>query len=105
MASNILSIGADYANMSGAHYTRILFLLSKGMTLMIDRRLTEVHPVLSLAGQLVETWNGNLQMKEALKVYFLVLQVCHHLNAGQVSRLKPLLYFRDYLMDVNILYL
>ena len=76
LASNILSIGADYANMSGAHYTRILFLLSKGMTLMIDRRLTEVHPVLSLAGQLVETWNGNLQMKEALKVYFLVLQVC-----------------------------
>ena len=54
---------------------------------MIDRRLTEVHPVLSLAGQLVEAWNGNLQMKEALKVYFLVLQVCHHLNAGQVSTL------------------
>ncbi|CAG2103896.1 unnamed protein product [Medioppia subpectinata] len=90
-ASNILSIGADYANMSGAHYTRILFLLSKGMTLMIDRRLSEVHPVLSLAGQLVETWNGNLQMKEALKVYFLVLQVCHHLNAGQVKSVKPCL--------------
>jgi len=58
---------------------------------MIDRRLTEVHPVLSLAGQLVETWNGNLQMKEALKVYFLVLQVCHHLNAGQVKSVKPCL--------------
>ncbi|XP_054160592.1 MAU2 chromatid cohesion factor homolog [Oppia nitens] len=91
LASNILSVGADYANNSGAHYTRILFLLSKGMTLMIDKRLTEVHPVLSLAGQLVETWNGNLQMKEALKVYFLVLQVCHHLNAGQVKSVKPCL--------------
>jgi MAternally-affected-uncoordination protein len=52
---------------------------------MIDRRLTEVHPVLSLAGQLVESWQGTVQMKEALKVYFLVLQVCHHLNAGQVN--------------------
>ena len=51
---------------------------------MIARRLTEVHPVLTLAGQLVESWQGNLQMKEALKVFFLVLQVCHHLNAGQV---------------------
>ncbi len=87
LATNILSRGVDYANMSGAHYTHILFLLSKGMTLMIDRRLTEVHPVLTCAGQLVEKWSGNLQMKEALKVFFLVLQVCHHLNAGQVSHI------------------
>lgn len=60
--------------MANAHYTRILFLLSKGMMLMIDRRLTEVHPVLSLAGQLVESWQGNLPQKESLKVFFLVLQ-------------------------------
>lgn len=53
--------------------------------LMIDRKLTEVHPVLSLAGQLVESWQGNTQLKEALKVFFLVLQVCHHLNSGQVT--------------------
>ena len=41
---------------------------------MIDRRLAEVHPVLSLAGQLVENWQGNLPQKESLKVFFLVLQ-------------------------------
>ncbi|RWS18839.1 MAU2 chromatid cohesion factor-like protein, partial [Leptotrombidium deliense] len=74
--------------MSNSHYTRILFLLSKGMMLMIDRRLHEVHPVLTQAGQLVEAWQGSPQQKESLKVFFLVLQVCHHLNAGQVKSVK-----------------
>lgn len=86
-ASNVLSAGADFAQMSEAYYTRILFLLSKGMMLMIDRRFAEAHPVLSLAQQLVEAWQGNIQQKESLKVFFLILQVCHHLNAGQVSHI------------------
>lgn len=84
-----MNIGAEYANISGAHYTRILFLLSRGMVLMIDKRINEVHPVLNLAGQLVESWQGNVHLKEALKVFFLVLQVCHHLNAGQVKSVRP----------------
>ncbi|KAH7643712.1 mau2 sister chromatid cohesion factor [Dermatophagoides farinae] len=88
-AANVLNIGAEYANISGAHYTRILFLLSRGMVLMIDKRINEVHPVLNLAGQLVESWQGNVHLKEALKVFFLVLQVCHHLNAGQVKSVRP----------------
>lgn len=56
---------------------------------MIARRLAEVHPVLSTAGQLIEAWQGNPQKKESLKVFFLVLQVCHHLNSGQVKSVKP----------------
>lgn len=56
---------------------------------MIDKRINEVHPVLNLAGQLVESWQGNVHLKEALKVFFLVLQVCHHLNAGQVKSVRP----------------
>lgn len=59
------------------------------MVLMIDKRINEVHPVLNLAGQLVESWQGNVHLKEALKVFFLVLQVCHHLNAGQVKSVRP----------------
>ncbi|RWS16437.1 MAU2 chromatid cohesion factor-like protein [Dinothrombium tinctorium] len=102
LASNVLSAGADFAHMSGAHYTRILFLLSKGMMLMIDRRLTEVHPVLSLAGQLVETWQGNVHQKESLKVFFLVLQVCHHLNAGQVKSVKaPLKLLQQSIQNIT----
>ncbi|XP_013781785.1 MAU2 chromatid cohesion factor homolog [Limulus polyphemus] len=90
-SSSLLGVGADYANLSGAQYTRILFLLSKGMLLMIDKKLTEVHQVLTLAGQLVEAWQGSTQQKEALKVFFLVLQVCHYLTAGQVKSVKPCL--------------
>ncbi|UYV72584.1 MAU2 [Cordylochernes scorpioides] len=90
-ASQFLGDGADYAHLSGAHYTRILFLLSKGMLLMIDRRLQEVHQVLSLAGHLVDSWQGSSHQKEALKVFFLVLQVCHYLTAGQVKSVKTCL--------------
>ncbi|XP_035217480.1 MAU2 chromatid cohesion factor homolog [Stegodyphus dumicola] len=90
-ACNVLGVGADFAHISGAQYTRILFLLSKGMLLMIDRKLQEVHQVLTLAGQLVEAWQGSTAQKEALKVFFLVLQVCHYLTAGQVKSVKPCL--------------
>ncbi|RWS19466.1 MAU2 chromatid cohesion factor-like protein, partial [Leptotrombidium deliense] len=82
-AANVLSAGAGYAEVS--NYTRILFLLSQGVMLMIDRRLDEVHPVLTQAGQFLEAWQGSTLQKESLKVFFLVLQVCHHLNAGQVK--------------------
>ncbi|GFY68912.1 MAU2 chromatid cohesion factor homolog [Trichonephila inaurata madagascariensis] len=90
-ACGVLGVGAEFAHISGAQYTRILFLLSKGMLLMIDRKLQEVHQVLTLAGQLVEAWQGSTAQKEALKVFFLVLQVCHYLTAGQVKSVKPCL--------------
>lgn len=87
-AAITLSNGADYAQQAGAHYTRILFLLSRGMALMIDQKLTEGGQVLNVAGQLVESWQGDPRQKENLKVFFLVLQVCHHLNSGQVKSVK-----------------
>ncbi|XP_064474441.1 MAU2 chromatid cohesion factor homolog [Ornithodoros turicata] len=90
-ACRFLSMGAEYAHVAGAQYTRILFLLSEGMLLMVGRKLAEVHQVLSQAGQLVEAWQGSVQNKEALKVFFLVLQVCHYLSAGQVKSVKPCL--------------
>lgn len=55
------------------------------MLLLIDKKFTEVHPLLNSAGHHVENWQGNPHQKEYLKVYFLVLQVCHYLMAGQVS--------------------
>lgn len=84
-AANVLSAGADFASMGNAPYTRCLFILSKGMMLMVDRRFNEVRQVLIQAQQLLEAWQGNTFLKESLKVFFLTLQVCHHLNAGQVS--------------------
>ena len=74
-ASSLLAVGVDYSHISNASYTRVL----------IDKKFTEVHPLLNSAGHHVENWQGNPHQKEYLKVYFLVLQVCHYLMAGQVS--------------------
>ncbi|XP_030765193.1 MAU2 chromatid cohesion factor homolog isoform X5 [Sitophilus oryzae] len=91
LASSLLGVGVDYAHLSNAYYTRILFVLSKGMLLLIDKKHQEVQPVLTQAGHLIETWTGAAYQREYLKVYFLVLQVCHYLMAGQVKGVKPYL--------------
>lgn len=31
LATSLLAVGVDYAHISNAYYTRVLFLLSKGM--------------------------------------------------------------------------
>lgn len=50
-----------------------------------------MQPVLNQAGHLIETWTGAAYQREYLKVYFLVLQVCHYLMGGQVKGVKPCL--------------
>ncbi|MGH0169138.1 UNVERIFIED_CONTAM: hypothetical protein FKN15_056181 [Acipenser sinensis] len=64
--------------------------LEKALLLM-ERKLQEVHPLLTLCGQIVENWQGNPIQKESLRVFFLVLQVTHYLDAGQVKSVKPCL--------------
>ncbi|XP_015225113.1 PREDICTED: MAU2 chromatid cohesion factor homolog [Cyprinodon variegatus] len=61
------------------------------MLLLMERKLGEVHPLLSLCGTIVENWQGNPIQKESLRVFFLVLQVTHYLDAGQVKSVKPCL--------------
>lgn len=39
------------------------------------KKFQDVHPLLNQAGMLIESWQGNAQQKEYLKVFFLVLQV------------------------------
>lgn len=107
-ANNLLSIGAQTAGATNDSFTRILFLLSKGMVLMIARKypnsivqqpqhMQQVSPeqqlvdTLAAAGNLLEAWQGDSSRKEALKVFFLVLQVCHHLNKGHNKSAKPCL--------------
>ncbi|XP_070542857.1 MAU2 chromatid cohesion factor homolog [Ptychodera flava] len=87
----LLGLGADYAAMYGSEYTRGLFLLSRGMLLLLEKKLTEVHQVLSFCGTLIESFTGNPTQQESLKVFFLILQVCHFLVAGQVKSVKPCL--------------
>lgn len=107
-ANNLLSIGAQTASATNDSFTRILFLLSKGMVLMIARKypnsmiqqpqhMHQVSPeqqlvdTLAAAGNLLEALQGDSSRKEALKVFFLVLQVCHHLNKGHNKSAKPCL--------------
>ena len=46
---------------------------------------------MSTASNLIEAWPGESPRKEALKLFFLVLQVCHHLNKGHNKSAKPCL--------------
>uniref|UniRef100_A0A665T2R8 MAU2 chromatid cohesion factor homolog n=1 Tax=Echeneis naucrates TaxID=173247 RepID=A0A665T2R8_ECHNA len=52
-ACDLLGVGAEYARVVGSEYTRALFLLSKGMLLLMERKLGEVHPLLTLCGTIV----------------------------------------------------
>ncbi|CAL8254120.1 unnamed protein product [Merluccius merluccius] len=90
-ACDLLGVGAEYARVVGSEYTRALFTLSKGMLMLMERKLSEVHPLLTLCGTIVENWQGNPIQKESLRVFFLILQVTHYLDAGQVKSVKPCL--------------
>ncbi|KAJ8303992.1 hypothetical protein KUTeg_017575 [Tegillarca granosa] len=90
-ACHLLGVGAEFAATARSDYSRLLFLLSKGMLLLIDKKMEEVHKTLSQAGTLIESYNGQPVQKESLKVFFLILQVCHYLMAGQVKSVKPAL--------------
>lgn len=91
LASSLLGVGVDFAHISNINYTKVLFLLSRCMLMLIDKKLTEATPLLSQAGYLVDNWQGSQYQKEYLKVFFLVLQVCHFLMGGQVKSVKPCL--------------
>uniref|UniRef100_A0A6G1SNG0 Cohesin loading complex subunit SCC4 homolog n=1 Tax=Aceria tosichella TaxID=561515 RepID=A0A6G1SNG0_9ACAR len=102
-ANNQLSIGAQTAGATEDSFTQVLFLLSKSMVLLIARKypnsvvqqpqqLTpEQHlaETMALAGNLLDAWQGDQSRKEGLKIFFLVLQVCHHLNKGHNKSAKP----------------
>ncbi|VVC92769.1 unnamed protein product, partial [Leptidea sinapis] len=91
VACSLLGVGVDYAQISNAAYTRVLFILSRVMLLLIDKKIQEALPLMNQAGHLVESWASSPHQKEYLKVFFLVLQVCHYLMAGQVKSVKPCL--------------
>ncbi|KAG2464432.1 SCC4 factor, partial [Polypterus senegalus] len=90
-ACDLLGVGAEYARVVGSEYTSVnslkffFFVTSNLKLLLMERKLQEVHPLLTLCGQIVENWQGNPIQKESLRVFFLVLQVTHYLDAGQVT--------------------
>lgn len=89
LASELLAVGADSAEESGAIYLKVLFLLSRAMILMIERKTNDVLTLLNSAGAIIDNSISNPHQKEYLKVFFLVLQVCYYLALGQVKTVKP----------------
>ncbi|KAG0712664.1 MAU2 chromatid cohesion factor [Chionoecetes opilio] len=59
--------------------------------LLEGRGAVEIQALLSQANQSVEQYNGSQGQKEHLRVFYLVLLVCHNLNSGQVKSVKPAL--------------
>ncbi|CAG2243178.1 MAU2 [Mytilus edulis] len=72
LAKPLLQTALDMSQQSPYWHCRILFQLS-------------------LRSSLIDTYNGPTIQKESLKVFFLILQVCHYLMAGQVKSVKPAL--------------
>lgn len=59
------------------------------MILMVDRKSSEVPAILHQASSFIDNSITNAHLKEYLKVFFLVLQVCYYLSQGQVKTVKP----------------
>ena len=83
-AVQILSAGVEFAYMAGANYTKMLFLLSKTMLFLLERKFADANPILHQTGPMIENWlqqNAHQkesvakQQKEYLQIFFLVLQV------------------------------
>merc|ERR1711899_299535 len=100
-AVQILGAGVEFAFMAGAYYTRMLFLLSKAMLYLLERKFADANPILHQTGPMIEAWVQQnthhqkervaKQQKEYLQIFFLVLQVCYYLMVGQVKSVKTVL--------------
>lgn len=55
---------------------------------MIERKTSDVLAILNQAGSIIDNSIQNNHLKEYLKVFFLVLQVCHYLQLGQIKTVK-----------------
>ena len=78
MASELLAVGVESTEETNATYLKVLFLLSRAMILMIDRKLNDVLTIFHQASIVIENAIQNVHLKEYLKVFYLVLQVSRY---------------------------
>jgi len=87
-----LQMGNEHSLQQGQTFTHMLFQLSKIMVLLLGgQNSQEADHMLGQMGQAVEQYSGTIPQKEHLRVFYLVLFVCHHLESGQVKTVKPAL--------------
>ena len=58
----VLQTGADYAFLHQAFYTRSLFILSKIMLFLCEKRFSEANPLLQQISPDIEHWVANYQV-------------------------------------------
>lgn len=75
VASELLALGVDTTEGTNTTYLKVLFLLSRAMILLIDRKMNDVLAIFHQASIVIENSIQNLHLKEYLKVFYLVLQV------------------------------
>ena len=61
-AHSLLQTGADYAFLHQAYYTRSLFLLSKIMLFLCEKRFQEANPLLQQISPEIEGWAISYQV-------------------------------------------
>ena len=62
-AHSVLQTGADYAFLHQAYYTRSLFLLSKIMLFLCEKRFQEANPLLQQISPEIEGWALSYQVR------------------------------------------
>lgn len=77
MASELLAVGVESTHETNATYLKVLFLLSRAMILMIERKNNDVLAILHQASTIIDNSIQSTHLKEYLKVFFLVLQVIY----------------------------
>lgn len=75
VASELLALGVESTDETNATYLKVLFLLSRAMILLIDRKMNDVLTIFHQASIVIENSIQNLHLKEYLKIFYLVLQV------------------------------
>lgn len=87
VASELLALGVESTEETNATYLKVLFLLSRAMILLIDRKMNDVLAIFHQASIVIENSIQNLHLKEYLKVFYLVLQVqfCHIIGLSTIS--------------------
>ena len=91
LASELLALGVESAEENNASYLKTLFLLSRAMILIIDRKSNDVLALLNQAGAIIDNSIQNVHLREYLRVFFLILQVCHFLQLGHLKSVKGIL--------------
>jgi len=104
-ALEYINRGIGFCGKERTKYTRVLFMLSKAMVLLIEKNnIDEAAEILETTTPILDSWIGTSTLTESLRVFELVLKVSRHLMLGQVKEVKnPLKQLQQTIQSVSTL--